>query len=70
MTKGRFSEAQIVSILQQQQVGQTVAQTIREHSINEATIYSWKQRCGGSTVSELTSRCARRCISTAYAGRL
>jgi len=33
MKKGRFSEAQIVAILQQQASGQTVAQIVREHGL-------------------------------------
>ena len=39
MKKSRFSEAQIVAILQQQQNGQTVAHIVREHGIREATFY-------------------------------
>jgi len=53
MKKGRFSESQIVSILKQQESGQTVAQIVREHGISEATFYNWKQRYGGMAVSEL-----------------
>jgi len=37
MKKGRFSETQIVAILQQQTNGQTVAQIAREHGLSEAT---------------------------------
>ena len=44
MKKGRFSEAQIVAILQQQQSGQTVAQIVREHGLSEATFYVWMSR--------------------------
>ena len=40
MKKSRFSEAQIVAILQQQQNGQTVAHIVREHGISEATFYT------------------------------
>jgi putative transposase len=53
MKKNRFSEAQIVAILKQQQNGQTVVQIIREHGISEATFYNWRQRYGGMEVSEL-----------------
>lgn len=44
MKKGRFSEAQIVAILQQQASGQTVAQIVREHGLSEATFYAWKSK--------------------------
>lgn len=54
MKKSRFSEAQIVSILQQQPSGQTVAQITREHGISEATFYQWKSKYGGLAVSELS----------------
>jgi putative transposase len=54
MKKGRFSEAQIVAILQQQQSGQTVAQMVSEHGLSEATFYAWKSKYAGASVAELT----------------
>jgi putative transposase len=54
MKKGRFSEDQIVTILQQQASGQTVAQIVREHGLSEATFYAWKSKCAGASVAELT----------------
>jgi putative transposase len=54
MKKGKFNESQIVAILQQQESEQTVAQITREHSISEATFYTWKSKYGGMQVSELT----------------
>ena len=53
MKKSRFSEAQILGILRQQDQGQTVAQICREHGISEPTFYSWKSKFGGRSVSEL-----------------
>ena len=53
MKKSRFSEAQILGILRQQDQGQTVAQICREHSLSEPTFYSWKSKFGGMRVSEL-----------------
>jgi glycosyltransferase A (GT-A) superfamily protein (DUF2064 family) len=54
MKKGRFSEAQIVAILQQQASEQTVAQIVREHGLSEATFYAWKSKYAGASVAELT----------------
>ena len=53
MKKSRFSEAQILGILRQQDQGQTVARICREHSLSEPTFYSWKSKFGGMSVSEL-----------------
>ena len=53
MKKSRFSKAQILGILRQQDQGQTVAQICREHSLSEPTFYSWKSKFGGMSVSEL-----------------
>ncbi len=53
MKKSRFSEAQMLGILRQQDQGQTVAQICREHGLSEATFYGWKNKFGGMNVSEL-----------------
>jgi putative transposase len=53
MKQGRFSEAQIVAILKQQDNGQTVAQISREHGISDATFYTWKAKYSGMQVSDV-----------------
>ena len=53
MKKKRFTETQIVAILQQQSKGMTVEQIIREHGISDTTFYNWKKKYGGMTASEL-----------------
>lgn len=53
MKKSRFSETQIVSILQQQQSGLSVADICRQQNISEATFYKWKARYGGMQPAEI-----------------
>ena len=53
MKKSRFSEAQILGILRQQDQGQTVVQIYREHGLSQPPFYTWKSKFGGMSVSEL-----------------
>jgi putative transposase len=53
MKKTRFTEAQIVSILQQQEAGKSVKDISREHGISDATFYNWKAKYGGMQVSDV-----------------
>jgi len=53
MRKSRFTESQIVTMLQQQEAGLKVSDICREHGISDATFYQWKARYGGMNVSEL-----------------
>ena len=50
--KKRFSEAQIIGILQEQEAGAKVSDLCRRHGISDATFYNWKSKYGGMTVSE------------------
>ncbi len=53
MKRSRFSEEQIVKILQQQEAGTKVADLVREHGISEQTFYNWKAKYGGLSVSDV-----------------
>jgi len=53
MKKKRFTEAQIVSILHQQEVGKSVKDISREHGISDATFYNWKAKYGGMQISDV-----------------
>ena len=53
MKKTRFSETQIVTILQSHEAGRTVKDICREHGISEPTFYNWKAKYGGMEVSEV-----------------
>lgn len=53
MKKTRFKEAQIVSILQQQEAGKSVKDISREYGISDATFYNWKAKYGGMQISDV-----------------
>lgn len=53
MKKTRFTETQIVSILNQQESGLSVRDICREHAIAEGTFYQWKNKYGGMVVSDV-----------------
>ena len=53
MKKKRFTEAQIVSILHQQEAGKPVKEISREHGISDATFYNWKAKYGGMELSDV-----------------
>lgn len=50
--KRRFSEEQIIGILQQHERGVPTSQVCRDHNISSATFYKWKAKFGGLQVSE------------------
>lgn len=53
MRKSRFSEEQIIGILQRIEQGQPLADVCREVGISDATYYRWKAQYGGLEVSQL-----------------
>lgn len=52
MRKSRFSEEQIIRVLDQVQAGEKVKDVCREHGISEGTYYRWKAKFGGLDISE------------------
>ena len=53
MTKSKFSEHQIISILKQTENERTVAEVCRENSISCSTYFKWKNKYGGMEASDL-----------------
>jgi len=51
--KKRFSEEQIVKILQEAQKADTQREVIRKYNISEQTFYKWKRMYGGMSVNEV-----------------
>jgi len=53
MKKGRFTEEQIVKIIQQHEAGMKVGEICREHGISEQTFRNWRSKYSGMAVSEV-----------------
>jgi putative transposase len=52
MRKSRFSEQQIVAVLQEWDAGAKMADLVRRHGVTEQTLYRWKKKYGGLQGSE------------------
>lgn len=53
MKRKRFTEVQIVNILNEGQTGVPVSELCRKHSVGESTYYKWKSKYGGMSIGEL-----------------
>ncbi len=54
MKKSRYTESQVVRILEEGTAGnQSIVEICRSHGISEATYYAWRRRYGGLQVSEV-----------------
>lgn len=52
MKKKRFTEEQIIQILQEAESGLSVTDVCRKHNCSEQSFYRWKAKYGGMEVSE------------------
>lgn len=50
--KSRFTEEQIIKVLEEGRAGMKVQEICRKHGISDATYYIWKTKYADMTVSE------------------
>jgi len=48
----RYTEEQIIGVLKEAEAGMPVADLCRKYGIHQTTLYNWKAKYGGLTVSE------------------
>ena len=51
MKRKQFSEERIIKVLAEAEAGATGREVCRRHGISEQTLYRWKSKYGGMTVS-------------------
>lgn len=51
--KKRYTEEQIVKILQEVDQGESIRDVCRKHNVAEGTFYRWRQVYGGMEVSDV-----------------
>lgn len=52
MRTSRFSDAQIIGVVREQEAGSPTAEVCRRHGISEQTFYRWKAKYGGMQASD------------------
>tara|TARA_Y100000310_G_scaffold188201_1_gene188160 strand:- start:227 stop:514 length:288 start_codon:yes stop_codon:yes gene_type:complete len=53
MKKTRYTESQIIKVLNEVEGGRKVKDVCREYGISDATYYNWKSKYGGKTASDI-----------------
>ena len=51
--KKRFTEEQIIRILQEGEQAENIREVCRRHNLTEQTFYRWRNKYGGMNISEV-----------------
>ena len=54
MKKSRYTDSQIMNILQQAEAGTPVSDLCREHGMSSASFYKWRSKYGGMDASMIS----------------
>ena len=52
MKRSRFTEDQIIGAVREQEAGMNVPEVCRKHGVSQPTLYAWKAKFGGMSVSD------------------
>ena len=53
MRKNRFTDAQIIGMIKEQEAGMPTAEVCRKHGLSQGTFYKYKSKYGGMDVSDV-----------------
>ena len=53
MRKSRFTEAQMIGMIKEQEAGMPTAEVCRKHGLSQGTFYKYKSKYGGMDVSDV-----------------
>ena len=53
MRKSRFTEAQIIGMIKEQEAGMPTAEVCRKHGVSQGTFYKYKSKYGGMEVPDV-----------------
>ena len=53
MKKTRYTESQIIKVLNEVEGGRMIKDVCREYGVSDATYYNWKSKYGGMTASDI-----------------
>jgi putative transposase len=56
MENGRYSDAQIMTILKQAEGGVLVSELCREHGMSSASFYKWRAKFGGMPSRQIAAQ--------------